>query len=58
MAPVAEKAQHEPHWPWSFTGVTAPLVVQSIEAGTAERSAGAECTVAAGPFTGLVRPCT
>ena len=21
-----EKAQHEPHWPWFFTGVTAPLV--------------------------------
>merc|ERR1719473_87157 len=29
--PVAEKLQHEPHWPWFFTGVTAPLVVQSTE---------------------------
>jgi hypothetical protein len=26
-APVAEKAQHEPHWPWFLTGVTAPLAV-------------------------------
>ena len=32
-APVVEKAQHDPHCPWSFTGVTAPLVVQSTEAG-------------------------
>ena len=28
--PVVEKAQHEPHWPWFFTGVTAPSVVQSL----------------------------
>ena len=27
VEPVVEKAQHEPHWPWSFTGVTAPFVV-------------------------------
>ena len=26
---MVEKGQHEPHWPWFFTGVTAPLVRQS-----------------------------
>ena len=31
MAPVAEKAQQEPQLPWSFTGVTAPFSLQSIE---------------------------
>ena len=30
-APVVEKAQHDPHCPWSLTGVTAPLVLQSRE---------------------------
>uniref|UniRef100_A0A6C0BXE0 Uncharacterized protein n=1 Tax=viral metagenome TaxID=1070528 RepID=A0A6C0BXE0_9ZZZZ len=34
MAPVAKKDQHEPHCPWSFTGVTAPEVRQSIDDGT------------------------
>merc|ERR1712139_249947 len=29
--PVVENAQHEPHWPWFFTGVTAPLATQSTE---------------------------
>jgi len=32
-APVVEKAQHEPHWPWSLMGVTAPLLRQSTESG-------------------------
>ncbi len=32
-APVAEKAQHDPQNPWSLTGVTAPLVLQSTEVG-------------------------
>merc|ERR1712187_276180 len=32
VEPVVEKAQQLPHWPWFFTGVTAPLVVQSTEA--------------------------
>ena len=36
VAPVDEKVQHEPHWPWSFTEVTAPFVLQSIEAGAPE----------------------
>jgi hypothetical protein len=35
VEPVVEKAQHEPHWPWSFTGVTAPLSVQSTDVGSA-----------------------
>jgi len=33
IASVAEKAQHDPHCPWSFTGVTIPLVLQSTEEG-------------------------
>ncbi len=32
MAPVVENAQQDPHCPWSFTGVTAPCVLQSTEA--------------------------
>jgi len=32
VEPVVEKAQQEPHWPWFFTGVTAPLATQSTEA--------------------------
>lgn len=27
-APVVEKAQQDPHCPWSFTGVTSPRAVQ------------------------------
>jgi hypothetical protein len=27
---VAEKAQHEPHYPWFLTGVTAPFSFQLI----------------------------
>jgi hypothetical protein len=34
-APVVEKDQQEPHWPWFLTGVTAPFLVQSMESGTA-----------------------
>merc|ERR1719310_1406886 len=33
--PVVEKAQQEPHWPWFFTGVTAPLATQSTESAVA-----------------------
>lgn len=33
-AAVAEKAQHDPHEPWSFIGFTAPFYLQSIESGT------------------------
>jgi len=33
MLPVDEKAQHEPHWPWFFTGVTTFLVRQSMDDG-------------------------
>lgn len=32
---MAEKAQQDPHYPWFSTGVTAPLAVQSTEAGKA-----------------------
>ena len=32
--PVVENAQHEPQWPWFFTGVTAFLARQSTEAST------------------------
>jgi len=35
VAPVVENAQHEPHWPWFFTGVTAPAAFQSTEEGSA-----------------------
>jgi hypothetical protein len=31
--PVVENDQHDPHCPWFLTGVTAPLALQSIEAG-------------------------
>ena len=32
MASVAEKAQQEPHWPWSLIGVTTPSTfLQSTE---------------------------
>ena len=36
--PVVEKAQHEPHWPWFFTGVTAPLATQSTESARLDSS--------------------
>ena len=32
---VALKAQHDPHCPWFITGVTAPFVRQSTDAGGA-----------------------
>merc|ERR1719285_859872 len=35
MAPVAEKAQQEPHWPWFFTGVTLPSSLKSMWLGAA-----------------------
>ena len=28
MFSVVEKAQHEPHWPWSLTGVTVFLTLR------------------------------
>jgi len=34
MAATAEKAQHEPHWPWSLTSVTTPSGRLSKESGT------------------------
>jgi hypothetical protein len=37
-APTAEKAQQDPHYYWFLTGLTAPVVVQSMEAGAAETS--------------------
>ena len=42
MAAVAEKAQHDPHCPWFLTGLTAPLVLQSMEVGmlTVSRTVG------------------
>merc|ERR1719182_983477 len=42
--PVVEKAQHEPHWPWFFTGVTAPLVTQSTLSAAAACSASVKDT--------------
>ena len=36
--PVVEKAQHEPHCAWFFTGVTAPLVTQSTASSVAAGS--------------------
>ena len=33
MASVAEKAQHEPHWPWFLIGVIASASRQLICAG-------------------------
>lgn len=40
MAPVAEKDQHEPQWPWSLIGLTTPCSTQLIEAGKSSRLAG------------------
>lgn len=37
---TAEKAQQEPHWPWSLIGVTAPLVLQSTFLGSCTSSSG------------------
>jgi len=36
--PVDENDQHDPHYPWFLTGVTAPLVLQSIDAGIDDSS--------------------
>merc|ERR1711862_837405 len=40
MAPVVEKAQHDPHAPWFLTPVTAPFAFQSISSSkfSSERS--------------------
>merc|ERR1719329_655373 len=50
MPPVVEKAQQLPHWPWSFTGVTAPWVVQSTDA--ASSSPWYSCTPMCGKLLG------
>jgi len=39
-APVDEKAQHDPQFPWFFTGVTAPFVLQSMVAGALSSTFG------------------
>ena len=39
-APVVEKLQHEPHWPWFLTGVTAPCFLQSTLRGRGPELAG------------------
>ena len=39
-APVVEKDQQDPHWPWFFTGVTAPFSLQSTFLGSWELWAG------------------
>ena len=46
LQPVVEKAQHEPHCPWFFTGVTAPLATQSTESAVADssRTTTLDCT--------------
>jgi len=51
---VAEKAQHEPHCPWSLTAFTAPLVLQSMEAGIAVSSR--ITTAAYSAFFGILYP--
>merc|ERR1719253_739619 len=38
IEPVVENDQHEPHCPWFLTGVTAPLVLQSIGPAAASTS--------------------
>jgi hypothetical protein len=38
VEPVVENDQHEPHWPWFLTGVTAPLVRQSTVSSGADVS--------------------
>ena len=38
-APVVENDQHEPHEPWSLTGVTAPAETQSTSVAPLRRSA-------------------
>ena len=39
MAPVAEKVQQEPHWPWFLTLDTAPSATQSTELGASPEAA-------------------
>merc|ERR1719284_2346476 len=53
--PVVEKAQHEPHCPWFFTGVTAPFVVQSTasESGSPTYSSVPKCFRPLHTFWGL-----
>merc|ERR1719276_237677 len=45
-APVVEKDQQDPHWPWFFTGVTAPSVVQSLVEGVSAKFMGLLCSEA------------
>lgn len=52
-APVAEKLQHEPQWPWSLISVTAPCSLQSTDSGT---STFAGSTKKTGSSTGLLTP--
>lgn len=40
MEPVVEKAQHEPHCAWFFTGVTAPLATCTVEGAGVKGGAG------------------
>mmetsp|Transcript_43473 Transcript_43473/g.134275 ORF Transcript_43473/g.134275 Transcript_43473/m.134275 type:complete len:257 (-) Transcript_43473:166-936(-) len=55
MPPVVENDQHEPHWPWFLTGVTAPCWRQSCDwpaaaftcsCETVTVSSGARCALA------------
>merc|ERR1719158_2559477 len=54
--PVEEKAQQDPHWPWSFTGVTAPLVDQSMLAGAALPEDWWEPILGMSPCAGFLKP--
>jgi len=40
-APAAENAQQDPHWPWSFTGLTTPFVRQSTLAAVSSATGSA-----------------
>ena len=50
-APVVEKDQQLPHWPWFLTGVTAPLVLQSTLRGSGPEWAGIRYLAPTGPDT-------
>ena len=47
---LVEHAQHDPHCPWSFTGVVAPNSLQSKEDGVAARSASVTVTTSGTPL--------
>nr|CAB3481713.1 unnamed protein product [Digitaria exilis]CAB3483790.1 unnamed protein product [Digitaria exilis] len=58
-AAIVENAQHEPHWPWSLTSVTAPFWRQSTDAGRSRGGGGwpavaAERAVVGDPGAGVV----